>query len=47
MGLEWESIIEGTTKWLIFPEYPIPEGYNHRMVKADSRNSFGISRCTN
>ena len=34
MGLEWESIIESTTKWLIFPEYPIPEGYNHRMVKA-------------
>jgi hypothetical protein len=36
-GLAWEAIIEGNTKWMIFPEYPIPEGYNHRTASAALR----------
>jgi hypothetical protein len=36
-GLAWESVIEGNAKWLIFPEYPIPEGYNHRVASAGLR----------
>ncbi|MCK1641295.1 hypothetical protein IVA95_27870 [Bradyrhizobium sp. 157] len=32
LGLAWEAIIENGTKWLVFPEYPIPEGYNHRVT---------------
>lgn len=31
-GFNWESVIEGGTKWLIIPGYPIPEGYNHRAA---------------
>lgn len=36
-GLAWETVIDGGTKWLIFPEYPIPEGYNHRTAAAALR----------
>jgi hypothetical protein len=36
-GLASEAIIEGNTKWLIFPDYPIPEGYNHRKASAALR----------
>jgi Prokaryotic E2 family E len=35
--LLWEALIEGNAKWLIFPEYQIPEGYNHRMAVAALR----------
>jgi hypothetical protein len=35
-GLIWEAVIENKSKLLIFPEYPIPEGYNHRSVGAGS-----------
>jgi hypothetical protein len=37
LGLKWEAIIENGTKWLVFPEYPIPEGYNHRVAAAALR----------
>jgi len=36
-GLAWEAVIEGNTKWLIFPEYPVPGGYNHRTASAALR----------
>ncbi len=33
----WEAVIENNAKWLIFPDYPIPEGYNHRSAVAAIR----------
>ena len=33
----WESIAENNAKWLLFPGYPIPDGYNHRLVTAALR----------
>ena len=37
----WEAIIEGVipnqTKWVIIPEFFIPEGYNYRSVSAALR----------
>jgi hypothetical protein len=37
LGRPWEAVIENRTKWLIFPDYPIPEGYNHRAAAAALR----------
>lgn len=31
-GYDWEAIIEGGTKWLVIPNYPIPEPYNHEVA---------------
>jgi hypothetical protein len=36
-GLTWEAVREGQAKLLIFPEYPVPAAYNHRVVKAGLR----------
>jgi len=36
-GRPWEAITEGPAKWLIFPDYPIPQGYNHQSVTAAVR----------
>jgi hypothetical protein len=36
-GLEWEAIVEGNAKWLIFPRYSIPAGYNHQSASAALR----------
>lgn len=36
-GLRWEAVIENNVKWLVFPNYPIPEGYNHRSASAALR----------
>lgn len=36
-GLVWEAAIENKAMLLIFPEYPVPEGYNHRKVTAALR----------
>jgi hypothetical protein len=36
-GLPWEAVIENGVKWLIFPDYAIPEGYNHRTATAALR----------
>jgi len=33
-GLTWETVIENNTRWIIFHQYPIPEGYNYRVVNA-------------
>lgn len=33
----WEAIIENKTKWVIIPDYAIPEGYNHRSASAALR----------
>lgn len=32
LGLPWETIIEGGTKWLIIRGYPIPRGYDHQVT---------------
>jgi hypothetical protein len=37
LGMSWEAVNEGNAKWIIFPEYPIPEGYNHRTASAALR----------
>ena len=29
LGLKWETVIEGGTKWLIIHAYSLPDGYNH------------------
>jgi hypothetical protein len=39
LGLEWEAIIDGNTKWLLVHGYPIREGYNHRQASAALRIS--------
>lgn len=31
-GLEWEAIIEHAVTWLLIREYPIPDGYNHKVA---------------
>lgn len=36
-GQPWEAVIENNAKWLIFPEYPIPDGYNLRAASAALR----------
>jgi hypothetical protein len=36
-GLAWETAVENNTKWLIIPEYPIPDGYNFRAASAALR----------
>ena len=37
LGRPWEAMIENDVKWLIFPDYPIPGGYNHRTATAALR----------
>ena len=32
LGLPWEAVIENGAKWVVLPNYPIPEGYNHRTA---------------
>jgi len=39
LGLEWETIVESTAKWLIIHGYAVPEGYNHRLASAALRIS--------
>jgi hypothetical protein len=36
-GLEWDALVEGTTKWLILRRYPIPAGYNMTVADAALR----------
>ena len=35
----WEAIVENNTKWVIIPDYSIPEGYNQRSASAALRIS--------
>src|SRR5260370_34329310 len=37
----WETIIDGATPWLILNDFPVPEGYNHRMGQADIQIASG------
>jgi hypothetical protein len=37
----WETILDGTTPWLILNDFPVPEGYDHRLVKAAIQISSG------
>lgn len=37
LGLAWEAVVEGNTKWLILPAYPIPAGYNHQTASVALR----------
>lgn len=37
LGRQWEAIIETQAKWLVFPDYPIPGGYNHPTAAAALR----------
>jgi len=37
LGRPWEAVVENRAKWLILPDYPIPEGYNHRVAAAAIR----------
>jgi hypothetical protein len=30
----WETIIDGSTPWLILNDFPVPEDYNHHKVQA-------------
>jgi hypothetical protein len=36
-GLNWETIVEGNTKWLILRQYRIPAGYNVAVADAALR----------
>lgn len=36
-GLTWEAIVEGGARWLIFPGYSIPAGYNHQSASVALR----------
>ena len=36
-GLEWETVIERDTKWLILRKYRVPTGYNFSEVDAALR----------
>ncbi|MGO9145120.1 MAG: E2/UBC family protein, partial [Desulfomonilia bacterium] len=31
-GLPWEAVIEGNSRWILLPDYPIIEGYNLRNI---------------
>jgi hypothetical protein len=37
LGIAWETVAEGAAKWIIFPEYHIPDGYNHRTASTALR----------
>lgn len=36
-GRPWEAVIENNAKWLVFPDYPLPVGYNHGTATAAIR----------
>ena len=37
LAIPWETVAENASKWIIFPEYRIPEGYNHRVASTALR----------
>jgi hypothetical protein len=37
LGRAWEAVLVGDAKWLLFPDYPVPEAYNHQSVTAAVR----------
>ena len=32
-GFKWEAIVENKVTWLLIDEYPIPAGYNEKVVR--------------
>lgn len=32
LGLPWEAIVQGSERWVLIHEHPLPDGYNHRTV---------------
>lgn len=36
-GLTWETVIDNNARWLIVNDYPIPDGYIHRVARAALR----------
>lgn len=32
LGLPWETIIQGSERWVLIHEHPLPDGYNHKTV---------------
>src|SRR5258708_37960088 len=32
LGLPWEALLEGATRWLIVHDWKVPAGYNHAKV---------------
>lgn len=32
LGLPWEAIIQGSDRWVLIHEHPLPGGYNHQRV---------------
>lgn len=33
-GLPWEAVIEGSVRWVLLHEHPVPTGYNRTAVSA-------------
>jgi len=36
-GRQWEAITDAGAKWLVFPDYSVPDAYNHQNVSAALR----------
>jgi E2/UBC family protein E len=36
-GRKWESVLVGDAKWLFFPDYMVPDAYNHQRATAAVR----------
>ncbi len=34
LGLPWETVKEGDTRWLVVHNWPVPPGYNHSTAMA-------------
>ena len=34
LGLPWETVKEGETRWLVVHNWPVPPGYNHSLALA-------------
>lgn len=41
LGLPWETVKDGATRWLLIHERPIPDGYNHASSTAAFRIEAG------
>lgn len=33
-GLPWETVLDGSVRWVVLHEHRLPDGYNHRAVSA-------------
>jgi hypothetical protein len=32
LGLPWETVVQGSERWVLIHEHPLPNGYNHVVV---------------